>query len=413
MTAQDIILRARSASDLPASKFISHQDELDSLNEAWKDLYTALVEADDDYYVTEANPITLTAAFAVTGANNEYLWPLPADFLKLRYLDYRVAGQDWMPVKKFSFAMKDNQPGDPMYRLKGTNLWIIGGSIAATGITLRLGYYPVQATVTCPQGSLVYGTSYAPNLFPLVTAPGYAPYLQTMVYAYNGTGITSESVTNVTTSTPVALFTESGAVTNIVYYKGTLYWIRGGLIWYKASTLQAAFLAPTQATNPAGVTSFFIFNNVIYYTNATQVRTCDLTGGTDALVTAVAGTSVAAIFTGGITYVFYVFGGALIAFTTPTTTVVASGVSEVESDGANIYIRDTSRNLRKLALTMTAALATLVTDTTIATDVSDIGQPIYDAGQTHGRVHHPGDHRRGPATPGTGWGSQLQFQLSQ
>jgi len=40
----------------------------------------------------------------------------------------------------------------------------------------------------------------------------------------------------------VALFTESGAVTNIVYYKGTLYWIRGGFIWYKPTALTAAFL---------------------------------------------------------------------------------------------------------------------------------------------------------------------------
>jgi hypothetical protein len=383
MNATDIVLRARSVSDLPNSKFVSHLDELNSVNEAWKDVYSALVENDDDYYVTDLT-FTLTALNAVAGSNNEYLFPLPTDFLKLRYLDFRNGTADYMSVKKFNLSMKNDQVGDPQYRIKGANLWIIGGTVPTTGLTLRMGYYPVWTTITCPQNAIPYGTSYAPNLFPLVTAPAYAPYLQQMAYVYNGTGIRSESFTNATVSAPVALFTESGPVTNMVYYKGSLYWIRGGLIWYKATDLTALFIAPTQGVTPSGVTSFYIQNNTIYYTNATQVRTCDLAGNTDALVTAVAGTSVAAMNYGGTTYVFYVFGAALIAFTAPITTVIAAGVSEVQSDGTNIYYRDTSSQVHKVILTMAAALATTVSDTVVATDILDIGQPIYDSGQVPG-----------------------------
>jgi len=379
VTAQDVVLRARSVSDLPASKFVSHQDELDSLNESWKDLYNALTEADDDYNVTEVNPITLTSTYAVAGANNEYLYPLPADFLKIRYLDYKIAGQDWLPVKKFSMAQKDNQPGDPYYRLKGSNLWIIGGSVAATGITLRLGYYPVPPTVTCPQNDFVYGTSYAPNLFTTIAAPAYAPYLQTMVYTY-GQVITSENITNATVSSPMALFTESGAVTNIVYYKGVLYWIRGGFIWYKTTALTAAFTAPTQATTPANVICFYIASDTIYYTTSTQIRSCDLTGGTDALVNATANvTSVVVI---GPT-IIYRTTASLVGTLVPSTTMYASGIAKVTSDGGSsplLYIRDNSGNVRRV--TFNATTAAIVTDDVIDTAATDIGQVIYDINQT-------------------------------
>jgi hypothetical protein len=384
MIASEIIYRARSVSDLPASKFVSHQDELDSLNEAWKDIYSRLVENDDDYYLTETT-LTLNAAVAVAGANNEYLITLPSDFLKLRYLDFR-GFNDYIPMKKFNLSMKDNEPGDPYYRIKGNQLWVIGGSVPATGLTLRMGYYPATPVITCPQTPLPYATSYAPNLFPLVTAPAYSPYLQQMAYVYNSTGIRSESITSATVSAPVALFTEAGPVTNMVYYKGTLYWIRGGLIWYKATDLTVLFVAPTQATTPAGVTSFYILNNVIYYTNATQIRTCDLTGGTDALVSATVATSVAAIFVAGNTTVFYttaagLLGNIVTAFSFATT-LYATGISDVQSDGTNLYIRDTAGYCRKLILSLPlGAVVTVTTDTIVKTGVTDIGQPVYDVGQ--------------------------------
>jgi hypothetical protein len=378
MTANEIIARARSVSDLPASKFVSHQDELDSLNEAWKDLYSALIEADDDFYVTEVTNLTLNAGTAVAGTQQEYLVPMPTDVLKIRYLDYRGA-YDWLPMSKFNLGMKDNKPGDPSYRLRGQNLWVIGGNAPATGLTMRLGYYPAVATITCPQAPLVYGTSYAPNLFTAIAAPAYAPYLQTMVYAY-GLIITSENITNSTVSAPVALFTEATAVTNIVYYKGVLYWIRGGLIWYKATSLTAAFVAPTQATTPAAVVSFYISADTIYYTTATAIRSCDLTGGTDALVSATMNVT-SVVVSGPI--IIYRTTASFVGIIAPAVTLYASGIAKITSDGGSsnlLYILDNAGNIRKVTYNVTTGA--IVTDETIDTGASDIGQVRYDMGQT-------------------------------
>ena len=378
MTATDIVLRARSVSDLPNSQFVSHLDEINSVNESWKDIYNRLVENDDDYYVTDLT-IVITAIYAVAGSANEWLFPLPSDFLKLRYLDFRNATSDWMPVRKFNLAQKDDQPGDPYYRIKGTNLWIIGGAVPATGLTLRLGYYPVTSNITCPQNDLVYGTSYAPNLFSAIVAPCYAPYLETMVYA-NGLVITSENITNNTVGAPVALFTESGAVTNIVYYKGVLYWIRGGFIWYKTTSLTAAFLAPTQATTPTGVTSFYIANTgTIYYTTAAAIRSCDLTGGTDALVQTVANvTSVVQI--GPVTV--YRTSASIVSIVGVATPLYASSIAKITSDGGSstlLCVLDNAANVRRV--TFNALTAAIITDDVVDNAVTDIGQVVYDVNQ--------------------------------
>lgn len=378
--ASQIVERARSVSDLPASKFISHIDELNSLNEAWKDIYSKLTDSDDDYYVTDVD-LTLSSTYAVSGHPGEYLIPLPSNFYKLRYLDFQAGGV-WRPVGKFTPQMRDYHTGNPYYRLKGAYLWVLWKNPGTASSTIRMGYYPPPASITVPASPLEYGTSYARNLFALVTAPGYAPYNKIMVYAYGATFIiTAESVTLGTVSAPVALFTDSGAVTNLVYYKGSLYWIRGGLIWYKATALIAAFTAPSQATAPSGVTSFFIINNTIYYTNATQVRSCSLTGASDALVSANVGTSVAAIFAAGVTTVFYVNASAALIAVSPATTLFASAINKVQSDGTYLYIRDTSNLLRKLTLSIGTTITT-TTDTTMQTDALDIGQPQTDGGIT-------------------------------
>jgi hypothetical protein len=379
VTATQILARARFVSELPQSKFVSHTDELQSLNESWKQIYAALMDNDDDYYVNETN-FAFTVASLVANTTNEYLSPLPEDFLRSRYLDFR-GNFDWTPMKKFPLSMKDLNPAIPYYRVKNSSLWVIGSNGSTTNFTIRMGYYPRVVTITAPQAPLTYGTSYAPNLFALVTAPAYSPYLQQIVYAYNGTGIRSESISGLTVSSPVALFTESGAVTNLTYYKGTLYYIRGGLIWFKATDLTTAFVAPTQFTTPAGVTSFYILNNKVWYTNATQIRSCDLTGGTDALVSATVATNVAVVSNAGVVTVFYTTAAGLLGCVSPVVTVYATGITDVQSDGTNLYITDTLNQLRKLTIAISLVI-TVVTDTVVATDVGSIGQPVFDQGQT-------------------------------
>ena len=155
MLASEIILRARHVADLPSSLFIDHNNELASLNESWKDIYAALLENDDDYYLSETT-LTLSSLYAVAGTTNEYLLPLPSDCSRIRYVDYSGT-MDWLPMLKFNLSMKDNQPASPYYRIKGAYLWVIGASVPSTGLSVKIGYYPKQATITCPQSPLDFG----------------------------------------------------------------------------------------------------------------------------------------------------------------------------------------------------------------------------------------------------------------
>jgi hypothetical protein len=378
--ASQVIDRARSLSDLPQAKFISHSDELDSLNDSWRDKYQRLIDSTDDYYVTNVT-LTITNATLVAGTAYEFLIPLPSDFYKLRFLDYNSGPSQWVPMKKFPLSMKDYNTGEPYYRLQGANLWVIWGGYNLANTSIKIGYYPPPVSVTCPQKPLEYGTSYTRDLFAGVTAPCYAPAAQTMVYVYGATFIIkAESVSNITVTSPVSLFTESAAVTNIVYYKGTLYWIRGGLIWYKPTGLAAAFTAPNQATTPSGVICFYIASNTIYYTTATQIRSCDLTGGTDALVNATANvTSVVVI---GPT-VIYRTTASIVGTLVPTTTMYASGIAKVTGDGGSsnqFFLLDNAGNTRRVTFNVTTAA--IVTDDIVDTHAADIGQVSYDIGQT-------------------------------
>lgn len=377
MNASDIISRARHVSDLPSSRFIDHAAELQSINESWRDIYAALLENDDDYYLTETT-LTLGPAVAVAGTTNEYLLPLPTDCSRIRYVDYRGT-MDWLPMLKFNLSMKDNQPASPYYRIKGAFLWVIGASVPATGLSVKIGYYPVQATITCPQSPMDFGTSYSAPAWMGIGGACYAAYEQSLVYTLTaGTVITAESISSATVSVPVALFTEAAAVTNLVYYKGTLYWIRGGNMWYKASTLTVAFVAPTQVGAIANVVAFCIVADTIYYANATQIRSCTLTGGSDVLLITDAAISLA-IF--GTTVVYATAAGAVVVYTPTPTTIYASGITKITGEPDALCILDTLGQLRRVTLTI-GTTAVITTDEVIATLVTDMGFPVWDLGQT-------------------------------
>ncbi|HXK36982.1 MAG TPA: hypothetical protein VJ553_05375 [Candidatus Paceibacterota bacterium] len=377
MIASEIILRARHVSDLPSSQFVDHNDELASMNESWKDIYAALLENDDDYFLTETT-LTLGPTFAVAGTTNEYLLPLPEDCSRIRYVDYRGT-MDWLPMLKFNLSMKDNQPASPYYRIKGAFLWVIGASVPATGLSVKIGYYPVQATITCPQADLAFGTSYTAPAWMGIGGACYAAYGQSMVYTLTtGTIITAESISSSTVAVPVALFTEAAAVTNLVYYKGTLYWIRGGSMWYKASTLIAAFAAPTQVGAIVGVVAFCIVADTIYYANATQIRSCTLTGGSDALVLTAVATSLA-IF--GTTVVYATAAGAVVVNSPTPTTIYASGITKITGNTDVLCVLDSTGDLRRVTLTI-GTTAAVATDEVIDTKVTDIGFPVMDVGQS-------------------------------
>lgn len=368
--ASEIIARARSLADLPNTAHISHNDEIHSINEAWRDIYAFLKDNDDDYYITRAD-LTISAASAIAGTVNQWLVDLPADCAQIRDLSYQTQVSDWWPVKKFPPSMRELNPNDWHYRLENGKLWIIGGNTGATTGTLRLRYYPAPAEITVPQAPYYYGSSYSLAALRGLTVPAWAALNRTMIYMGASNGIKAESQTLNNLATPVALFSESGAVTNLQYYKGTLFWIRGANIQSKDTALAAALTAPTALTSSNDVICFHIVGDTIYYANATEIRSCTLAGASDALVGAAA--SVTSLCKLG-SIIYYVAGGALKSLS-PAATLVASAVSKVTCDDIYLYDLTTAYVLNRLTVSATPAVTATAQ---LATDVGDIGHAVLD-----------------------------------
>ena len=215
MTSTQIIARARSLADLPDSQFVSYDDEIQSLNESWKDLYESLLEqGDNDFFV---NQITVIITPAMSVGTNEWEIPLPEDFYKLRYVDYRGATL-WTEMDKFPLSMRDYNPMEPYYRLKNNRLWVIGSQALSTSLTLRIAYFPPPVAITEPKPTLVFGTALTPAALALATQPFFINANTVMLYV-SGNDIWGESLPLRST---VKLLT---GVTPLrpTYYKGFLY----------------------------------------------------------------------------------------------------------------------------------------------------------------------------------------------
>src|SRR6478736_1065382 len=135
-TASQIIREARSLSDFQNAETITYEDELQLINEAYRDIYNRYTESDGDYWVNEVI-IDLGSQYLDPNAQNAYLIPLPSDFYKIRWVSYKNNTM-WSPVNRFSTADRDDWPGVPMYRIKNDDLWIISplGSIPQ----IKMGY---------------------------------------------------------------------------------------------------------------------------------------------------------------------------------------------------------------------------------------------------------------------------------
>ena len=362
MTATDVRDRARSLADLPNSQLITSDDELNSLNETYHDVYDWLLQNDDDYYLTETT-ITLTASMLsatnLGASNNEYVVPLPADFYRLRYLDWQ-SNNIWQPVNKMSLSGHDVAPASPQYLMRGSNLWLVGGM--NTSYTIRIGYYPAPAQISIPSQTISFGTSYSPASFQNITEAFYTNLNQTMVYTINSTTIVSESNSLNTISSPVTIYSAAATISEMQYYKGYLYTLFSSTLWRGAGTLQATL---TMATVTAAVTAtdFAIYKDVLYICTATSIVTYTLAGtsiGTVAL-------SLAAPLNPAVigSAVYYVDSSNVLRNATAPTTSILSNTNSIVTDGTWLYILDTSNNLTRATITGTTlgTLATISTDT--------------------------------------------------
>ena len=353
---------ARSLANLSTSKAISQDDEDKSFNASWKDLYARMLESNDDYF-TKTVQIALTTPMLV--GTFEWLVPMPSDFYQLRTAEYQdgTTNGQWIPLEKFPLSSRTDQGiADPGYRMDNSNLWIKGQGIS----TIRIKYYPPPAQLTHPQPDLQYGTSYAPNAFPLITSPAYAAWKNTGLYIYSAQNIVEESIDSNSVVTPVTLYAVGANVSNLVYYKGYLYWLQAGSIKRAPTDLVTPFLVGV-VTTPIGtgtVTSFSVFMNKLYYTDAGSMKSANLDGTGSALLLAAAGSWLS--LAGGI--VFYIDGAANLKAIGGGTLIIGTAAA-CTSDGTNLYMLDTLNQLHLLTLSGSA----LGSDTIIRTDVLTIG----------------------------------------
>ena len=276
-TARSLIDYARSLADLQNTQFIGYDDEINLINEAYRDVYSRYIESDGDYWTTEI-VLTMSPAYDDPNNPNGYLIPLPTDFLKIRSLSYNYGGV-WQPCQRFSLSQRDFAPSQPQYRIKNNTLWVIGGKNSYA--KLKLDYYPVASAITAPDVPVPLADAETVYNYPQIGSHVYLPESSVYLYAL-GNVIKAQ---NLATGTTATLYTSTNAIDCLAYAGGYIYW-RDAVanIIYRAPTDFVSALIPVSIKT--GVANFTIQGVMIYYSTATETRRCGLTGGSDSLVVA-------------------------------------------------------------------------------------------------------------------------------
>lgn len=328
-TASKLVDRARSLADLTNSKFISYQDELSSVNEAYRDIYNWMTNNDDDYFI---KTVVLTAADFTQDPTDPgtILLTLPADYYKTRYIDYRM-GTMWTRMHRYSPEGR-NDKGVPLYRPFGDTIRIISFNAIPE---IKLTYYPPAPVITLPEYALLYGTSYPVYSRDLITSPFFISSANSLLYIYNGTTIKVESVDYNTVNTPITLYTSTG-LSNCVYYKGYIYFLKDGEIYRATTTLDLPAITPVVITSSGGlITNFNVLNGQIYYSTSTEIRTCKVDGSSDALELSNPGSDLC-------------WYNSSLAYLNGSNQIVASGfpagtvANDLASDGSLLFYRSGS-----------------------------------------------------------------------
>ena len=142
MLTSEIIAYGRSLANIPSTNFFTDADALRAVNASWKDIYSVLTLEDDDYFVTSVTTST-GALTPYSGRENTFTYALPADFFRLRLVQYQD-GSDWKSLQKMTLAEFGNWQNTPAYIMKGTNLVICD----ETSRTYEIWYYPAPVPIT-------------------------------------------------------------------------------------------------------------------------------------------------------------------------------------------------------------------------------------------------------------------------
>lgn len=124
MTRSEIRTLAKRRADMENSRFVSDAEWNVYMARAHAKLYDILISRFEDDFTTASSNQTVSGSNTIS---------LPANFYKLRGLDYQVDGSKWADVPPFMFAER-NTYGRTSNRLRGPR----GISYRLVGQTIRL-----------------------------------------------------------------------------------------------------------------------------------------------------------------------------------------------------------------------------------------------------------------------------------
>jgi hypothetical protein len=274
-TSSSLIARARSLADLPNTTFISYDDEVNSLNEAYRQGYTKLTENNDDYYVSTAN-IVLDAGTLTL--NNIYSADLPEDMFTVRLVSYNDQGH-WRNMAKFSLSQFNGDFSQPMYRIQGGKI-LVKQSPNMFLPNIQIQYYPKPEALTKPKPFLSYipttldtsvilhPTSYTANAG-TIDETDYLFYVQAKAIKVASVKLGSD-VTLKAAGSPT--------IGRLAYFGGFLYWLQDTSV-YKATTDFESLGTPVLVSGADVVSSMCLSGTVLMYNAGTAVKALDLVTG--------------------------------------------------------------------------------------------------------------------------------------
>lgn len=144
-TRAELRERARQRADMERSQYISDTEIDGYLQQSWFELYDILVSRFEDYYSTTVTSTVASGSSEIT---------LPADFYKLRGVDYKLDGSTYATVRSFNFLERNKRARNfdrliagrrnLVYRIMGSKLLLLPENDAAGDY--RIWYIPRCAT---------------------------------------------------------------------------------------------------------------------------------------------------------------------------------------------------------------------------------------------------------------------------
>jgi hypothetical protein len=147
VTLGSLKLQARQRADQETSDFVSDSELNSYINSSLAELYDLLVAAYGEEYFL-ADPFQI----AVTSGTTDYA--LPTDFYKLKGVDAKITGSDYVNVRPFNFNERNRTQDESNLLYGGTNLRyrIMGSKIKFTPkpsatTAVQIWYVPVSPTL--------------------------------------------------------------------------------------------------------------------------------------------------------------------------------------------------------------------------------------------------------------------------